>query len=253
VIIDDALADRGPRPPGPVVRALGRVFPGVREVQGQTEPYARAWDRANREALSRTGPLWVALGDSMTQGVGASAPDRGWVGQLSGRLTEGGWTHRLVNLSVTGARVQDVLEDQVPALDAIVAAEGPPALVTLVVGSNDVVSLRFRGGLAHRFEALLDRLPEGSVVMNLPNPTREARRLDALIRERAAAGLLVLADMRADGPRGWRGMLSPDSFHPNDRGYAAMADVVERALRGAGLPRAVPEGGSTGGHSEPER
>ncbi len=236
MIIDDALADLGPRPPGPVVRALGRVFPGIREVQGQTEPYAAAWARANRAALAATGPLWVALGDSMSQGIGASAYDRGWVGQLSDRLRERGWEHRLLNLSVTGARVDDLVATQLPALDAAGQDAGPAALVTVVIGSNDVVSPRHRRDLADRFAVMLDRLPDGAIVMNLPNPHREARRVDALLRERAATGRLVIADMRANGPRSWRGLLSPDSFHPNDRGYAAMADVVEDALTRAGLP-----------------
>jgi len=237
VIIDDALADLGPRPPGPVVGVLGRVFTGVREVQAQTRPYAEFWSRANEVALTRTGPLWVALGDSMTQGVGASDPMHGWVGQLSRRLTEQGWPHRLVNLSVTGARVDDLVAAQLPALEAIVADQGPPALVTVVIGSNDVVSPRLRGGLSDRFAAMLDRLPDHAVVMNLPNPHREARRVDDLIRRRQATGSVVLADMRADGPRGWRGLLAADTFHPNDRGYAAMAEVVARALERAGLPR----------------
>ncbi len=242
MIIDDALADLGPRPPGPIVRVLGRVFSGVREVQAQTQPYAEHWARANQAALRQTGPLWVALGDSMTQGIGASTPERGWVGQLSARLTAQGWTHRVVNLSVTGARVADVLDVQLPALDAIFAAEGPPALVTVVIGSNDVVSPRYRGGLADRFQALLDRLPQRAVVMNLPNPHREARRVDQLIREGDAEGRVVLADMRADGPRSWRGKLAPDSFHPNDSGYAGMADVVGHALEHAGLPQRSPSG-----------
>ena len=236
MIIDDALADLGPRPPGPVVQVLGRVFPGIREVQAQTEPYAAAWRRANQAALTATGPLWVALGDSMTQGIGASAYDRGWVGQLSERLRDGGWDHRLLNLSVTGARVDDVLEAQLPALDAAVRSTGPAALVTVVIGSNDVVSPRHRHGLADRFAAMLDRVPDGAVVMNLPNPHRVARRVDALLRDRAASGRIAVADMRGEGPRSWRGLLAPDSFHPNDRGYAAMADVVEHALQRAGLP-----------------
>lgn len=236
MIIDDALADLGPRPPGPVVQVLGRVFPGIREVQAQTEPYAAAWDRSNQAALAASGPLWVALGDSMSQGIGASAFDRGWVGQLSTRLRGAGWTHRVLNLSVTGARVEDLLDTQLAALDAALRSAGPAALVTVVIGSNDIVSPRYRRGLADRFADLLDRLPDGAVVMNLLNPHREARRVDALLRERAARGQIIVADMRGAGPRSWRGLLAADSFHPNDRGYAAMADVVEQALRRAGIP-----------------
>jgi lysophospholipase L1-like esterase len=169
----------------------------------------------------------------MTQGIGASAVDRGWVGQLSERLRRDGWDHRVLNLSVTGARVHDVMDRQVPALDAISTREGRPALVTVVIGSNDVVSPRYRHGLAERFSTLLDHLPDGAVVMNLPNRLREAARVDDLLRAQAADGRIVLADMRREGPPSWRGLLGADSFHPNDRGYAVMADVVESALRRA--------------------
>jgi lysophospholipase L1-like esterase len=171
----------------------------------------------------------------MTQGIGASAPDRGWVGQLSGRLATRGWDHHLVNLGVNGARVEDVLDRQLPALEALEPDGSRAALVTVVIGSNDVVVRRHRRGLVERFTEMLDRLPEGAVVSNLPNPHREARAVDAMLRERAAAGRLVLVDMRRDGPRSWRGRLASDKFHPNDRGYADMASVVERAIDRAGL------------------
>ena len=227
------------RPRGRVLSVLSATFPGVRAVQEQVVPYAVWWESHNRVAAAGSGPLWVALGDSMTQGIGASAPDRGWAGQLSGRLAQRGWTHRLVNLGVNGARVEDVLDRQLPALERLEelqpAAPARPALVTVVIGSNDVVVRRHRRGLAERFEQMLDRLPEGALVANLPNPHRQARAVDALLRERADAGRLVLVDMRREGPRSWRGRLASDRFHPNDRGYADMAQVVERAVDRAGI------------------
>lgn len=222
------------RPTGPFLRTLGAVLPGVRAVQAQIAPYAAAWQRDNLTALRAQGPLWVALGDSMTQGIGASAHDRGYVGQLSRTLSEQGWAHRLVNLSFNGARVQDVLDRQLPALDDLVVSEGAPALVTVVIGSNDIVLRAHRAGLPARFEAMLDRLPAGAVVSNLPNPSREAEQLDALLRRREAAGSLTLADMRHGGPTSWRGRLAGDLFHPNDLGYAGMAEVVGTAVERSG-------------------
>ncbi|KQU71004.1 hypothetical protein ASD62_05190 [Phycicoccus sp. Root563] len=215
---------------------LQALLPGVRSVRRQIDPYAQDWAEANRRALSQDGPLWVALGDSMTQGIGASSFDRGWVGQLSERLREQGRPHRVVNLAVTGARIDDALERQVPALEALVAAGQVPDLVTVVLGSNDVVTPRYRAGMSARFATLLDRLPDGAVVLNLPNPHKEARRLDALLRERQAEGRLVLADIGRHGPRSWRGRLAPDRFHPNDKGYAAMAHVFELALDSRNVP-----------------
>ncbi|GAA2160370.1 SGNH/GDSL hydrolase family protein [Pedococcus bigeumensis] len=218
------------RSPGAFMTALSTVLPGVGAVRGQTGPYAAAWRRANDAALTADGPLWVALGDSMTQGIGASAPECGWVGQLGTHLAASGRAHRMVNLSVTGARVQDALDHQLPALGDLVALGHVPDLVTVVIGSNDVVSPRLRAGLTERFTELLDGLPDGVVVANLPNPHREARRVEAVLRRRARDGRLVIADMRAHGPRSWRGKLAADRFHPNDAGYAAMAHVFDVAL-----------------------
>ncbi|WP_374968330.1 SGNH/GDSL hydrolase family protein [Terrabacter sp. BE26] len=235
-------SNRSERPRGPVLSALSAAFPGVRAVQEQVLPYAVWWESHNRVAVTGSGPLWVALGDSMTQGIGASAPDRGWAGQLSARLAQRGWAHRLVNLGVNGARVEDVLDRQLPALELLEelaeleqAADARPALVTVVIGSNDVVVRRHRRGLTERFEQMLDLLPAGALVANLPNPHREARAVDALLRDRAVAGRLVLVDLRREVPRSWRGRLASDRFHPNDRGYADMASIVERALDRARL------------------
>ena len=93
------------RRPGRLVRAAGLVLPGVSRVQADVQPFAAAWGRDNRAALTGSGPLWVALGDSLTRGVGAPTYDRGWVGQLRSRLG-----YRVINLGVSGATTLDVLE-----------------------------------------------------------------------------------------------------------------------------------------------
>jgi len=236
VAADFDYSNLSERPRGPFLTALSRLFPGVRAVQAQVEPYAVQWGDANRAALAGHGPVWVALGDSMTQGIGASAYDQGWVGRLSTRLADEGWAHRVVNLAVNGARVEDVLTGQLSALDDLIAHGETVALVTVLIGSNDIVLRRHREGLVGRFEQMLDRLQPHAVVANLPNPRREARAIDAMLRDRAAAGELVLADMRRQGPRSWRGRLASDSFHPNDAGYADMAAVFATAMDRAGLP-----------------
>ncbi|WP_175442391.1 SGNH/GDSL hydrolase family protein [Humibacillus sp. DSM 29435] len=224
------------RPTGAFLTALGRMLPGVRAVQQQVGPYADWWESTNREASDGDAPLWVAIGDSMTLGIGASAPDHGMVGQLSEQLAASGWHHAVVNLGVNGARVQDVLDRQLPVLERLADEGRTVGLVTVVIGSNDIVLSRHREGVVQRFRLLLDKLPPGAVVANLPNPRREAREIDALIRQRAASGEVVLADMRAEGPKSWRGRLAGDLFHPNDLGYAEMATVLENAIAGAGLP-----------------
>lgn len=211
------------RPPGRWIGAAGLVFRGIRTVQGQVEPYAREWEQHNRSAMAGTGPLWVALGDSMAQGIGASVPWRGWVGQLALEIPG----YRLVNLSLSGARVADVLERQLPALEAL---PGPADLVTCLIGSNDLMNPRHRAGAAVAMAELLERLPAGAVVGNQPGTFDAALEVNALIDDAVARRGLVLADLRDPRTRHWRGKLSADRFHPNDRGYAGIAAVFGEAL-----------------------
>ena len=222
-----------PRPTGRGLALLARILPGVRRTLADVGPYARGWEAHNRRAAAADGPLWVVLGDSMAQGVGASAYDRGWPGQLAHRLDP---AYRLVNLSQHGARVSDVLDGQWP----VVADLGRPALVTVMIGSNDLFRRDLRTALPARFAELLDALPPDAAVANLPNPMREAREVAALLRDRSGTGLVV-ADMTGSRTTRWRGKLAADHFHPNDRGYAAIADVWADTLAAVGRDR-VPDG-----------
>src|SRR6478752_2015111 len=113
----DAIAERNTDPESRTQAWLSvatRLMPGIGRVHAQAAPFALAWQSANIQALHRDGPLWVALGDSMSQGIGARDIAGGWVGQLRSRMTTAGQSMRLVNLSETGARVHNVLHDQLP-------------------------------------------------------------------------------------------------------------------------------------------
>lgn len=211
------------RPPGWFVSVAARLLPGVRDVQAQVGPYARAWRRHNDAALAATGPLWVALGDSMTQGVGAGSHDRGWVGQVAERMP--GW--RVVNLAITGGRVRDVLDRQLPAMESLGTV---PDLVTVLIGSNDLFNPRLRGRLPADLGELLGRLPPGTVVGNQPGTHAAALEVNRLIDEAVAHRGLVLAELRDPRTRNWGGKLAADHFHPDERGYAGMAEVFAEAI-----------------------
>jgi lysophospholipase L1-like esterase len=228
--------NRTGRGPGRAVRAMRMALPGVNDVWSRVEPLADAWRAHNVVALDQPGRRWFALGDSLTQGVGASAFDAGWVGQLAKRLASSNQDLNVINLSATGARVGDVLHQQLPALGLIgVRADD---LVTVMVGSNDLFGSRDRRNmLPAAIRELIDRLPPGSVVATLPNPSRAATRANDHIEAAANAGRIVMADLRVTGPTSWRGRLAGDFFHPNDAGYAAIAASLEPALRTAALFR----------------
>lgn len=219
-------ANRTGRAPGRTVRALSAVLPGVARVQSQVDEYAEAWRAHNVMALRQSGRRWIVLGDSMSQGVGASAYSGGWVGLLSDRLAASGHDLRVINLSATGARVRDVLDQQLPALDRVGAQDGD--LVTVMVGSNDLFGGRSRRErLPEAYAELLDRVPSGAVVATLTQPPAAAHRANKHVERAAEARRIVMVDLRVTGPSSWRGLLAPDLFHPNDAGYAAIATAFE--------------------------
>ena len=75
--------------------------------------HAAYWSQPQGEA---GGLLYAALGDSAAQGIGASDPQHGYVALLAARLRQAsGRPVEVVNLSSSGARIGDVLGDQVPA------------------------------------------------------------------------------------------------------------------------------------------
>ena len=98
-----------------VALLLGTVW-AVRLV-GLVRDVGRYADHWSQPRGQTGGLLYVALGDSAAQGIGASTPDRGYVGLLAERVRER--TSRsveVVNLSSSGARIGDVLDTQLPAL-----------------------------------------------------------------------------------------------------------------------------------------
>jgi lysophospholipase L1-like esterase len=219
-------------------RAARALHPGLRQVHAQGALYAAAWEDANRRAAGAQGPLWVVLGDSTAQGVGAPTWDEGYVGQLLVALDAGAdpdrpW--RVLNLSRSGARTDDVLDRQLPALEAL---PGSPELVTCAIGANDIVRRTPVPVLEARMRQIIARLPHGAVLATVPQGLQGARTdaANRVIRAEAPAAGLLVADVWAHTGPPWHGKLAADGFHPGALGYAdwaaAFAEVLPRPPAG---------------------
>jgi lysophospholipase L1-like esterase len=217
------------RPAGRFVNIGSKINAGIRSVRQQIVPYAEAWQRSNAEALKSDAPLWVVLGDSMSQGIGATAYDKGWVGQLAQQFAAQGKPYRIINVSISGARTDDLLARQIPALETILASGIKPELITVLIGSNDMVRKKYREHLISNFSEMLHSLPAGTVVANLPGKHMVAVAVDGLLRESAKHHRVVLADMQA--LTSWLGKVAEDHFHPNEKGYADIAAVFAKAIQ----------------------
>jgi len=217
-------------PPKVVGLLVRGAIPGLRRVHAQVAVYAKAWDEANDLALVATGPLWVVLGDSTAQGIGAPGPDQGYVGQVHRMLvaqTEQAW--RVLNLSKSGGRAADVLAGQLPRLETL---DVVPALVTCAIGANDIVRRAPVAQIEAELRAIIGRLPAGAIVGNLPAGLGRERiaALNVAIASAAEAAGLRVADVHAHTGPPWEGKYAEDRFHPGVLGYADWAAAFAEAL-----------------------
>lgn len=196
------------------------------------EVYRSYWADPRGE---RGGLVYVALGDSAAQSIGASRPERGYVGLLAKWMREEtGSSVLVVNLSRAGATVRDVLDTQLPRLLQL-----QPDIVTVAVGGNDIRShnpARFAADV----EELAAALPAGTLVADAPYFMHgrwedDADQAAETVAKRARAHQLQVVSLhRALRDRGAIAMLTDfaaDWFHPNDRGHRVWAAAQWTELR----------------------
>ncbi|HZI38670.1 MAG TPA: SGNH/GDSL hydrolase family protein, partial [Acidimicrobiia bacterium] len=172
----------------------------------------------------------VWLGDSTAAGVGASVS----AGALPSQVADGLVATSVSVLAVSGARVADVLDDQVPKVAGL-----EPHLILISVGANDTIHLTGRGSFRHTYEKVVRALPNGVPVVLLGVPDMGAiprfaqplravagwrgRNVDAEVRRVAADTGAIYVDIA--GPTGPPFRRHPgryfaaDDFHPSDAGY----------------------------------
>jgi lysophospholipase L1-like esterase len=201
----------------------------VREVESTRQPFADWWEDANRRALGDDGPLWLVLGDSASQSIGASSPECGYVTRVRDRLGERtGRRWRVVNLSITGAKMADVVDRQLPAA-ATLGLE--PDLVTSFIGANDLLYPFGVAGGRRDAERLVGALPSGTLQSAMgggPASRPKAAAINGVLEAAVDTGRLSLFQ-----PWDWpslRGAWATDRFHPNDVGYGHLTEAVWRAV-----------------------
>lgn len=218
-----------PKAPGLGLRAASLVVPGIRRVTAQIEPYTRHWSDQNQEAVADDGPLLAVIGDSTALGIGATAPERSYVGLLVDALChrdDRAW--RVVNLAQSGARSADGLERQLPIVERLVEAGHEPLTVLCCIGTNDVVWSAETTATRDRMRAIIGRLPEASTVGLVAGSSARARLINRAIRGAATdAGCGLVDPWREPGPPPQQ-RLAADRFHPNDLGYTLMARPFAR-------------------------
>ncbi|MEU6236551.1 SGNH/GDSL hydrolase family protein [Kitasatospora sp. NPDC047058] len=198
------------------------------------------------------GPVrFVALGDSLTEGVGDPVAEgwRGWAALLARSLAPAGVGVEFTNLARSGALSTDLRAGQLPA-----ALELRPGVAAVVVGGNDTLRAGFEvGRTARELDATLAELsrsgallltaclPDPGALLRLPPPLARplARRMRAVntvvhalsVRHRAVH--LHIAELPWSAQRH---LLSVDRLHPSAEGHHLIARGFHELLIAAGRP-----------------
>ena len=172
------------------------------------------------------GSIVVALGDSITQGVGASE-ESSWPALLA---RSSGW--RVINAGVSGDDSAQALA-RLPAL----LREYKPALVIVSIGGNDFLRAQSSSVTRANVAAVLRTVKESgsrAVLIGIPKPTVGAAlgvfSDHELYRELAKEyDVPLLSGAWGDVMKQSR--LMSDQIHPNAAGYAEFAARLEKFLR----------------------
>jgi lysophospholipase L1-like esterase len=179
------------------------------------------WPVASGPARPTAGDQVIAFGDSLVQGVGAS-PGQDLVSVLSRRLRV-----PIINAGRSGETTASALT----RLDGAVLSRRP-RVVLVVLGGNDLLRRFPHEETVENLETIVTRIRDRGAAVVLATVEigflsgGDGDAYEALADRTAAAlvpdilgGILGRRDLMADG------------IHPNDRGYALMADRIEPALR----------------------
>jgi lysophospholipase L1-like esterase len=187
--------------------------------------------------------LYLALGDSYTIGTGATTPAASFPSRLQARVRDAtGEAVELVNPAVDGYTSEQLEATELPLLERV-----RPALVSLLIGANDVVQRRPLDAYHRSLRRIHDAIgaagvaPGAVLAVSIPDwsvAPAAARFGDAADIAFRIAAFNVVARAEADARgahwvdvtelsrRGGAGWLAADGLHPGDAQYAAWADHI---------------------------
>ncbi|MFF2450447.1 SGNH/GDSL hydrolase family protein [Neobacillus sp. NPDC058068] len=209
----------------------------------------------------------LSTGDSLTQGVGDSTNQGGYLPYLKTLLEKEKGIQQVdfFNYGITGNRTTQLLKRlKTPEMKADLQKAD---MVIITIGGNDIMKVvkenftnlqlpvftkekeTFRQHLIQIFEAIVQENPHASIVLvGLYNPFSkwfsDIKEMDEIVSDWNKAGQSVVANY----PNAYfvpiedlflntdENLLFTDNFHPNDKGYELIAERLNETLEARVIP-----------------
>jgi acyl-CoA thioesterase-1 len=173
----------------------------------------------------------VALGDSLTAGLGVAA-DEAYPARLEARLAREGYAYRVVNAGVSG----DTTAGGLRRVDWVLRTK--PEIAIVALGANDGLRAQSPQAMRENLTAIVKRLQATGarvllVGMRLP-PNYGAdytNEFQAVFPEVARSTGAAFMPFLLDGVAADTRLNQPDGIHPTAAGYQVIADRLWPYLR----------------------
>jgi lysophospholipase L1-like esterase len=190
---------------------------------------------------------YLALGDSTAAGWGGAQLSETYVHQVAVALAARGYYVHVINVAVGGARLQHVLQHQVPLLKS-----RRPQFITVSVGANDATHFtsitEYSGQLRSLIAALQNSTAEQVLFANTPDmfqapalplpfaiaANARARRQNIVLNSALKGTGIQAVDLYNKGKLVYRldrGLYAADRFHPSGSGYRRWARLFIEKLK----------------------
>jgi acyl-CoA thioesterase-1 len=173
----------------------------------------------------------VALGDSLTAGLGVAA-DEAYPARLEARLAREGYAYRVVNAGVSG----DTTAGGLRRVDWVLRAK--PEIVIVALGANDGLRAQSPQAMRENLAAIVKRLQAAGARVLLagmrlpPNYGAEyTKEFQAVFPEVARSTGVALMPFLLNGVAADPRLNQPDGIHPTASGQQVIADRLWPYLR----------------------
>jgi acyl-CoA thioesterase-1 len=197
--------------------------------------------------------VFVGIGDSTVEGVGASHPSRSYTGILFSIIKENFPKAEYHNFGKFGASSREVISEQ---LDEAIKLK--PDLVTISVGPNDINKKILPNVFGRNLRIIIERLQKETnakiVINNMPDFSTSTAislahrsiskiiisRYNKVIEKVASESDVFFIDLYTHSrvyAKHYPELIAEDNFHPSDFGYALWANTILTAISNHIFPK----------------